>query len=264
MINRIGTQFILLLTFLSAFALTVHAASGDYYITGSSGVFTALIDDPVSGTVVSGASGVSIQAAINAIKTDAAGNDCTIQFGNGVTPLYIGSAGIEFNGGAGGSDWGLITLAGRLNSSNGDGTSSAIYHTNGVSVNSAAYIENTSSSGMGFYSNTTGTLTITGGSVKTTGNMSANAVFNFAAGTVIISGGTIEATASNAVSNNTDGADSHSRDNDKDSFRRRNNGCGRRLRLHLHHARKRGQRPDGYPYVHPHSRLRRQHRQLCI
>jgi len=61
-----------------------------------------------------GTANQQIQTVIDAIKTNAAGTPCTIQFGNGTATLNIGDNYIIFDGGTSGTDWGLITLTGKI------------------------------------------------------------------------------------------------------------------------------------------------------
>jgi len=167
----------------------VGAGAEDTYVIISSGTgFTAIKDDEAVG-----AANTAIQNVINAIKADAQGNACTIQFGvtriesepcdeygenedcldNGGGSsggLNIGSANIVFDGGAGGTDWGKITLAGRLVSSYNvyaleNGT---IYLTNGVSIESTAAIVTNGEGGrvVTIYNKSTGTVNLSGGTVS--------------------------------------------------------------------------------------------------
>ena len=110
----------------------------------------------------------TVQAAINAIRTDANGGAVTIQFGNGTETLDIGSDNVSFSG-----TWGKVNIEGKITSTSTNGT-----------------IDNA----------TTGTIEIASGSVANTGNTTAGiAVNNAAGGTVTISGGTVSATAGYAV-----------------------------------------------------------------
>jgi len=182
------------------YTVTVKILS--YFITGSGTSFTAKRGS-TSGTTV-GTANQAIQDVIDAIKSDANGNACTIQFGNGTTALDIGTARITFSG-----DWGLITLKGKI-TGKGTGTESTssehytvrtITINDTVSVNSTADIENTT--GQAVYNNSTGTFNISGGTVSGY----VRAVSNTTNGTINISGGTVQATGpmetfgSHAVSN---------------------------------------------------------------
>jgi hypothetical protein len=174
--------------------VTVSPASAGgniYYITESGGTFTARTGDPVSGTIVAGANGVTpVQTAVDAIKADAAGANCTISFEDGTNTLDIGINFIEFNGGVSGTDWGLITLTGKITSAQSASPYATIYLTNSVSANSTADIANTANSlGEAVRHNSTGTLNITGGTVtRTNGSSSVFAVRNISTGTVNIGG----------------------------------------------------------------------------
>jgi len=167
-------------------------AQGTYVITGSDGAFTAAKDGEMIGT-----SEMPIQDVINAIKNDASGNPCIIQFGNGTTTLDIGTAGIEFDGGEDGDEWGLITLVGRITSNRVDAT---IIIVNGVSINSTANIANTENTAI--WHNSTGILTINGGTISG----SFTSISNQSTGTVIISGGTVSARHNRVINNNSTGS----------------------------------------------------------
>ncbi|MCL2607760.1 MAG: hypothetical protein FWD92_04320, partial [Methanomassiliicoccaceae archaeon] len=96
--------------FIKDFTISVMDRNCQYEITGSGSSFTAIgyLSDGVSTYTVSGASNTSIQNVINAIRTDANGRACSIEFKG--TPLNIGANGIEFNNTGG--TWGTITLKG--------------------------------------------------------------------------------------------------------------------------------------------------------
>ncbi|MDR2577596.1 MAG: C10 family peptidase [Chitinispirillales bacterium] len=169
-----------------------------YVITGSGTAFTFTA---TGGTLGAGTTG-AIQTVIDAIKTDAAGADCIIQFGNETNTLDIGETRIEFNGGINGTDWGWITITGRITR-----PGSIIRMSNGVSLISTADLTNTnlsmgrtidnSSTGMliinggtvshNIFNGSTGSIFITGGIVQGSGNVIAN----YGGGLVHISGGTV-------------------------------------------------------------------------
>ena len=175
------------------FAQTV-SAQDIYIITGSGSLFTA-----TKGDIVVGFADQPIQFVIDEVKADAAGGNCTVQFGDGTTALNIGAVGIGFDGGENGTDWGLITLTGRITTSLNSSTSAAVVLSNGVSINSMAIIVNTATAnGHGIRHNSTETLTISGGTVSAT---SGRAVHNNSTGAVTISGGTVSATTGYAVYN---------------------------------------------------------------
>jgi len=160
---------------------------------------------------------------IDAIRTNAAGVPCTIQFGSGGSNvLDIGNNRISLDGSSSPA-WNLITFTGKITSSYYNGT---IYLTSGASIASTADIANTGLNSGGVsvitgYQNYSGTVTISGGTVSadgtdgnavasnydivniTGGTVSAtagSAVYNFSSGTVNISGGTVRATTGRAVS----------------------------------------------------------------
>ena len=178
-------------------SFTVNAdPNAPYIITGSGSSFTATRNGASIGT------GGAIQAVINAIRTNAAGNARTIQFGNGTTALDIGTATASFNN-TGGAWTNPVTLSGKLTGNGNNTSNGTVYIDGAVSVTSTAEIANTSlyfSSAI--YHNSTGTLTISGGTVSST----TDSVYNNSTGTVNISGGTVSATTGYAVYNNSTGA----------------------------------------------------------
>jgi hypothetical protein len=162
------------------------AAQSPYIITGSGTEFTATL-----GNVTVGTADQPIQDVIDAIKTEADGNPCTIQFGDGGT-LDIGTANIRFDGTA--SVWGLITLTGRITSANNNNTNSnrgTLFLSGGASIESVADIGNsaTGPNGRAIYNYSTGTVTINGGTVSATTGI---AIHNYAGGTVNISDGAVK------------------------------------------------------------------------
>ena len=177
-------------------SFTVNAdPNAPYIITGSGSSFTATRNGASIGT------GGAIQAVINAIRTNAAGNARTIQFGNGTTALDIGTATASFNN-TGGAWTNPVTLSGKLTGNGNNTSNGTVYIDGAVSVTSTAEIANTSlyfSSAI--YHNSTGTLTISGGTVSST----TDSVYNNSTGTVNISGGTVSATTGYAVYNNSTG-----------------------------------------------------------
>jgi len=177
----------LIVAFLAVFAIAAQAQNTyNYIITGSGTEFTATRNN--STTV--GTANKPIQSVIDAIKTNANGAACTIQFSNSSDALDIGEAYITFSG-SGSPIWGLITLTGKITSSNTSyGT---IYLTNGASINSTADIANTGNSGSTIY-NSIGTVTISGGTVSATGS-NGRAIYNSSTGAVIVIGGTVTATS---------------------------------------------------------------------
>jgi len=194
-----------------------------YKITGSGTTFSATKNGVAFGTTG------AIQTVIDAIRTDVAGAACIIHFGDGEAALDIGTATASFNNTGG--TWGLVELEGKITGSSTNtatsGTNATITIANAVSVTSTADIANTgATNGRAIYFNSTGTLTISGGTVSgatgyavtnastgavniTGGSVSATtgrAVSNNAGGSVTISSGTISATTGSAVYNNADGA----------------------------------------------------------
>ncbi|MCL2762759.1 MAG: hypothetical protein FWD36_06090, partial [Treponema sp.] len=220
-----------------ALPATTAAPPPEYVITGSDTTFTATR----GGVTITGADGVTIQNAINAIRTNAAGNDCTIQFGDGTTAI-ITPAASDFSG----SSWGNIILTGKLTSQSfaitinnniGPGTitiDSAAEITSNIividNVSSRSIIVNggrleatSDSSAIRNQSNgsvtieggivssvngnvitniSTGTITINGGRLETTGN---DAIWNILSGSVTINGGTVSAVNGNAITNSSTG-----------------------------------------------------------
>jgi len=155
-------------------------------------------------TVTSGGSIQNIQAAIDNIKTRAQGEDCSITFGNGTDYLDIDSGWITFDGGAAGTDWGNITLSGKVTSSrsylNANTNLGTIYLTNGVSVESAADIQNTASGrGSAIVNISAKSLTISGGTISATGVMCTAIYAQNAASRVIITGGEVSTIGGTAI-----------------------------------------------------------------
>jgi hypothetical protein len=173
-----------------------------YIITGSGTSFTVTNGGT---TIVRGA----IQDVINAIRCLATGKNPTIQFGNGDV-LDIGTERATFKN-HGGDPWGQVTLTGKI-------ASAATYYPSygiiniwdSVSVTSAADIKNTDT-GDGICNRSTGTLSITGGTVSTTSGIAVCAdiaVINnrsepSSSGTVNITGGTVSAPACAVFNYNT-------------------------------------------------------------
>jgi hypothetical protein len=180
---------------ITAQSFDVSFTVASYVITGSDSSFTA-----TRAGVTIGAVGQPIQTVINAVRTDAAGNAATVQFGDGTTVLNIGSASASFNNTGG--TWGAVTLTGKITGSNDANFSGTIVTGGGVSVTSEADIENivNNSNSAAVYHNSTGTFTVSGGTVSAA---NARAVYNNFSGTVNISGGTVQApgTSGKAVYN---------------------------------------------------------------
>jgi hypothetical protein len=182
------------------FAITITGGSGDndplYIITGSGTPFTA----SKAGTTV-GTANQTIQNTINAIRTDASGKNPVIQFGNNGNELNIGTANASFNNSGG--TWGAVTLKGKISSAVNNNDSSTINIGDSVSVTSMADIKR-DTAGAAISFNSTGTLSITGGTVSTLSN--GVAISHNSSGTVSIGGGTVSATSGYAVYNNHSGA----------------------------------------------------------
>jgi len=195
------------------FAVIVMAAGtwaqDTYVIIKIGDRFTALKDDEA---VSVGANKTDIQDVIDAIKTDAGGESCNIQFGNNDNTLDIGEGIIRFDGGDNGMDWGVVTLSGKLRSSfsfpfNDIVRYGAIYLTNGVSIESVAEITDSSSlSVCAIYNASTGMVTINGGTVSSyfsvdyqiTGSFNrciSYAIYNASTGSVTINEGTVSSSS---------------------------------------------------------------------
>jgi len=165
-----------------------------YEITGDtiSGFTVTGYADSGSGTYTPGNPPFNIQAAIDAIKADANGNDCTITFGDG-TALNISSNNITFDPAAS-PGWGSVTLFGGLTSTY-NGTDGVITMTGTVNVSSGVTI--TSASAPAIDNNGTGTLVITGGSLQNTG--SGVVISNTGGGNVTITDAVISASGTTAI-----------------------------------------------------------------
>jgi hypothetical protein len=183
-----ATFFKALMAAMLVFAAVSWGQQNTYFIMGSGTAFTAFVgDDDVVGTA-----NVPVQDAIDAIKADARGEPCAIQFGNGRDENAI-QAGVLFDGGADGTDWGEITLLGKL-----FGT---VTLTNGASLDSRAeevhWIKNDGS----------GTVTISGGTVGTAtflgSPIAGGRIENNGAGTVIVNDGNVSGIATDRNSTGT-------------------------------------------------------------
>jgi hypothetical protein len=158
----------------------------NYFIAGSGTSFTAR-----KGCAII-AEDQPIQNVINAIRTDANRNDVTIQFGNGITNLNIGTASLRFNG-----NWGLVTLTGGITGTNAIANEGIIVIEDNVSMHyRATMVHNgTGTNTRGVYHNSTGTFTMSAGTLIAPGN----AIRNVRNGTVNISGGTISGTTMSGI-----------------------------------------------------------------
>ena len=194
-----------ILILLAFFGLSMSSAYATTYIITKnvSNQFVVAIED--GGTL--GSPSASIQIKINEIKVSAKGKPCTIQFGNGINTLDIDMFNIVFNGGTSGVEWGLITLTGKLTSEvpNAAIDPGLIYLTNGASISSEADITNTANVGQNIFNVSTGTVTISGGTIKSSGVAGSSAVFNLSTGVINITGGTVSAEGGYAIINNSTG-----------------------------------------------------------
>jgi hypothetical protein len=145
-----------------------------------------------------GAGYPNAQSTVDAIKANAAGAACTIQFGNGADVLDIFDNNIDFNNTGG--TWGAISLKGKIQSTSTTATANGIIVINGnISITSEADITKSSSTSetqRAIYFNSSGTLTIDSGTVSGT-----STIYNYSTGTVNISGGTFSVTTGYAVYN---------------------------------------------------------------
>ena len=156
-----------------------------YIITGSGGQFTAT----KSGVTV-GTANQPISSVVYAIRTHAAGQDYTLQFGNGTDVLDIGTEGVLlylFEN----DPQCTITLTGKITSRSG---SYAIANSN-VSIVSTADIANTGTGlAINNSSGNNSTMTINGGMITTTGGIAIGG-----GNTITINNGTILVTGDGAA-----------------------------------------------------------------
>jgi hypothetical protein len=161
--------------------------AGTYIITKSGSTYTVT----KGGTTVGTANQIS--TVINtAIRTDANGAACTIQFGTGGSNvLDIGTDDITFN-----STWGVINLTGKITSSSPNNMIAFADSFSCPQINSTADIASTSASSLVRVINIKygNTLTINGGTVSGAGGYT---IYNNLGGTVTITGGTVSATGEN-------------------------------------------------------------------
>ena len=178
---------------LALIGLSMSAlAQSTYIITGSGTSFTVYKDGAPLLT------NQPLQSVIDAVKINANGADCTIQFESSGNTLNTGDNSITFDGGTSGTAWGLITLTGKLTSTTPSANNGTIYLKNDASVSSQADIANTATgSAAAIYNDVSGTLTISGGTVKTTGD-NAYPILNVGDGAINITGGTVEASGTSA------------------------------------------------------------------
>jgi formylglycine-generating enzyme required for sulfatase activity len=171
----------------SAVLTATYILPVSYIITGSGASFTA-----TQNSVTVGTANQSIGNVINAIRTDANGSACTIQFGDNATALDIGTNTASFNNTGG--TWGAVTLAGKITGNTTTSATGTITIANTVSVTSKADITNTGSGGIAVYNNSSGALTFSGGTVQMTQNSGA-AVYNASTGKITVSGTTTKITS---------------------------------------------------------------------
>jgi hypothetical protein len=140
-----GTKIAIIISFLFAVSCVKpgdKAPKPDYVITsGAVAGFTATRKS-TTGEVI-GTVNLPIQDVIDSIKADAAGKDCVIQFGDGKNVLDLGNGTMTFDGGTSGTDWGEITLLGKVISEIYYQEEGVLCLRRGVYVNSLADIANT-------------------------------------------------------------------------------------------------------------------------
>jgi hypothetical protein len=154
-----------------------------YIITGSVPAFTA-----TKGGTTIGTAGQAIGTVFSAIRNDANGTDCIIQFGNGTDILDIGTSYLTFD-----TNWGAITLTGRITSAVGDYGTIRIESGSGSSVTSLADINNTAASNSRAITTSNSNyavLTIAGGTVSAAGT-GCVAVYHNSNSLLAIKGGTV-------------------------------------------------------------------------
>jgi hypothetical protein len=163
-----------------------------YIITGSGAAFTA-----TRGGATVGTANQPIQTVIEAVRANAAGAACRIQFGDGATPLNIGPAQVVLNNTGG--NWGAITLSGKISGSAIAGTAGVIQISGNVSVTTTAEITNIAGSaalgGNALSTNSSGSLTVAGGKISTAGR-TANAIYSNGSSAITMTDGTVEVTGS--------------------------------------------------------------------
>ena len=159
--------------------------SYSYVITGSGSSFTAMSDGK---TVSSG----NMTKILDDIRTNAGGNNVSIQFGNGTNTLSFGSLTnyVIFQG-----SWGQITLSGKVEGV-GLATSPVLRFQDNVVVFSSADIsQNAGGTAVRLAGNSK--LTVTSGTISVTSGTAIQSGYTADAhsGELNISGGTVQSTA---------------------------------------------------------------------
>jgi len=178
-----------------------HAATYDFFVTGSGTSFTAR--QTQSGAAIANGNGVTVQNAINAIRAfmPAGSHNANITFVAGTTgnaTLDIGSASINLDNTS--SAWrGTIWLRGSITSSNNVATEGTIRMTNAAAVNVYGTIMNTGAAGRAIRNDSTGALYIYGGAAVTA--TTGVAIFNASTGAVYIDGSNITISSQNVTEN---------------------------------------------------------------
>ena len=171
-------------------SMSAVLSQSTYVITGNGTQFTA-----TKNSTTVGMSDLPIQDIINTIKADAAGVACIIQLGDG-SILDLGSdtvTRITFDG-SGTSTWGKITLIGKATSKITAATIvTEVIKLQNVSIDCNVEITATEKNVRLITNDSTGILTISGGSLKS----NYHAVVNY--GTLNISGATLEVAGGDGV-----------------------------------------------------------------
>ncbi|MCL2006716.1 MAG: carbohydrate-binding domain-containing protein [Treponema sp.] len=137
-----------------------------------------------------------LNAKLTHIRTNANGTNCTIQFGTG-TALNLGQTGMAFQN-DGSSTWGTVTITGGATSTNPTATIFSSYPAvQNISLIIQGTITNTSSGGSAILHASTGTVTVREGAsvtAQSTGDNSGGAIEITGSGTLTITGGTVRNT----------------------------------------------------------------------
>jgi hypothetical protein len=135
-----------------------------YIIMGGDSAFTATKAGQTVGTADQ-----PIQTVIDAIRTNADGDACIIQFGDGDTALNIGTASVSLNNTGG--TWELVELRGKITSDVSNTGSGVITIADAVSVTNEADIANTASNSYAVYMNNASAMLTLDGSPEITGRI---------------------------------------------------------------------------------------------